>query len=56
MNPRVLSNKKEKKTANLARSLTLNRAPKRVIIIRLKIKNSMTNEKTKAILSSFIAD
>lgn len=48
-NPNVLLNKKEKKIASLARSLTLNSEPKSFINIIFKKKNKNTNNKTKAI-------
>ena len=47
--PSVLSNKREKKTANFARSLTLNKAPINFINIHFKKKNSNINEQTNAI-------
>jgi len=48
-NPNVLSNKKEKKTASLARSLTLNSEPKIFITSIFEKKNKNTSDNTNAI-------
>lgn len=48
-NPNVLSNKKEKKIASLARSLALNSEPISFINIIFKKKNKNTNNKTNTI-------
>ena len=54
INPRVLSNKKEKKIANLARSLTLNKCPKSFISINLLRKKNTTLRNTKPIADKLI--